>query len=126
MNHYLIVFVGAGLGGMLRHSLNAYAMRVGNDFPWHTMVINISGSLLMGLLIGWLTFQAKHLGSEWRLFVATGILGGFTTFSAFSLEAALLWERGAWRDALVYVVGSVVISILALFVGLAVFRTAAA
>jgi CrcB protein len=87
------------------------------------MAINILGSGLMGLLVGWLAFQA---GEGWtqhgRLFFATGVLGGFTTFSAFSLDAVLLWQRGDLAMAAFYVLGSVVLSLIALFTGLALVR----
>ena len=76
---------------------------------------------LTGLLIGWLTFKG-NAPQEWRLFAATGVLGGFTTFSAFSLDAALLFERHSVSQAALYIAGSVAVSILALFAGLAVFR----
>lgn len=121
MKAYLIVFLGAGLGGTARHAVNVAAIRLSSTFPWHTFVVNVVGSLLMGLLIGWLTFRG-NAPQEWRLFAATGILGGFTTFSAFSLDAALLFERHSGTQMALYVVGSVGLSILMLFAGLAVFR----
>ena len=96
MQAYLLVFLGAGFGGCLRHTVNLLAARLlGTSFPWGTFLINISGSLVMGLIAGFLAFRA---GEAWtqhvRLFMLTGILGGYTTFSAFSLDAALLFERG--------------------------------
>lgn len=124
MKGYLIVFLGAGLGGMARHAVNVAAMKLDSAFPWHTLVVNVVGSLLMGLLIGWLTFKG-NAPQEWRLFAATGVLGGFTTFSAFSLDAALLFERHSGTQMALYVLGSVGLSILMLFVGLAVFRMSA-
>jgi CrcB protein len=121
---YLIVFLGAGFGGMARHAVNVAAMKLGSAFPWHTLVVNVVGSLLMGLLIGWLTFKG-NASQEWRLFAATGVLGGFTTFSAFSLDAALLFERHSGTQMALYIVGSVGLSIVMLFAGLAVFRMSA-
>lgn len=121
MNGYLVVFLGAGLGGMARHAVNVAAMRLGASFPWHTLSINVVGSLLMGLLVGWLSFRGDA-SQSWRLFAATGILGGFTTFSAFSLDATLLWERGAPGLAAFYVAVSVVLSLAALAIGLAFMR----
>lgn len=121
MKAYLIVFFGAGHGGMARHAVNVAAMKLGATFPWHTLVVNVVGSLMMGLLIGWLTFKG-NAPQEWRLFAATGVLGGFTTFSAFSLDAALLWERHAASQAALYVAASVGLSIVMLFAGMAVFR----
>jgi CrcB protein len=125
MTAYLIVFFGAGLGGMLRHGVNVGCARwCGSEFPWGTMTINIVGSLAMGLIAGWLAFRA---GEGWtqhvRLFLTTGILGGFTTFSAFSLDTMLMWERGQVGAALAYVLASVLVAILALAAGLALVRT---
>ena len=90
---YLIVFLGAGIGGALRHGVNVGAARLfGYGFPLGTLIVNIAGSFAMGLLAGY--FAARpHLGQHARLFLTTGVLGGFTTFSAFSLDAALLIER---------------------------------
>ena len=119
---YLIVFVGAGIGGALRHGVNVGATRLfGFGFPFGTFIVNVLGSFAMGLLAGFFVYRAgvpQHL----RLFLTTGILGGFTTFSTFSLDAALLIERHSLRIAAGYVVGSVAASIAALFFGLAVFR----
>ena len=79
---------------MLRHAVNqASAAYFGVNFPWGTLFVNVVGSLAMGLLAGWFAFRGEG-GQLLRLFLATGILGGFTTFSAFSIDAALLWERG--------------------------------
>lgn len=121
---YLLVFLGAGFGGCLRHTVNLLAARAfGLDFPWGTFIINISGSLVMGLLAGWLTFRAGEAWSQHgRLFLLTGILGGYTTFSAFSLDAALLYERGELLQSAGYVAGSVGLAILGLFAGLAFVR----
>ena len=119
---YLIVFLGAGIGGALRHGVNVGAARMwGFGFPYGTLIVNIVGSFLMGLLAGYLAFR-PGIGQHWRLFLTTGILGGFTTFSAFSLDSALLIERHAYGLAAGYMVGSVAASISALFFGLAVFR----
>jgi len=125
MQAYLLVFVGAGLGGALRHFLNINLSRVfGADFPWSTTFINISGSLAMGLLTGWLAFRAGGgLTQHTRLFFATGVLGGYTTFSTFSLETILLFESGKTAAALAYVVGSVLLGALSLWAGLALMRS---
>lgn len=124
MRTIILIFFGAGLGGVARHGVNIAAARlVGTTFPWGTLCVNIVGSLLMGLLAGWLAFKAgSGWGQDLRLFLATGVLGGFTTFSAFSLDAMLLWERGAMGQAALYVAVSVVASIAALAVGLATMR----
>ena len=119
---YLLVFVGGGLGASLRHLVNVTCARgLGTGFPWGTFIINISGSLVMGLIAGYLAFKGEA-SQPWRLFLMTGILGGYTTFSAFSLDAALLYERGEIGSALFYVLGSVVLSIAGLFAGLALVR----
>jgi CrcB protein len=120
---YVIVFLGGGLGAMLRHGVNlATARLLGSAFPWHTFLINITGSLVMGLIAGWFALKAGA-SQDWRLFLTTGILGGYTTFSAFSLDAALLYERGELGHAAFYVVGSVVLSIAGLFAGLWLVRS---
>jgi CrcB protein len=127
MQSMLLVFLGAGLGGCLRHVVNTGVGRLlGAHFPWGIFVINVTGSLAMGLVAGWLAFKTQVGWSQpVRLFMATGVLGGYTTFSSFSLDAVLLWERGEWIPALGYVLGSVVISILALAAGLAIVRNLA-
>ena len=123
MKSYLLVFVGGGIGASLRHAVNLISARgLGTAFPWGTFLINISGSLAMGLIAGYLAFKGDA-SQPWRLFVMTGILGGYTTFSAFSLDAALLYERGEIGAALFYVLGSVVLSIAGLFAGLWIVRS---
>ena len=124
MQATLLVFLGAGIGGVLRYGVNLGCARLcGTAFPWGTLTVNVLGSLIMGLLAGWLAFRAEVAWSQsFRLFLMTGILGGFTTFSAFSLDAALLWERGDVATAAAYVIGSVVLSIGALAIGLASIR----
>jgi CrcB protein len=124
--NYVIVFVGAGLGGALRHGINLLAARIaGTDFPYGTLVINVLGSFLMGVIVEYLGLRLE-LSQNVRLFLTTGILGGFTTFSAFSLEAALLYERNQLWAAAIYVVASVVLAIGGLFAGLALVRAIAA
>lgn len=119
---YLIVFLGAGIGGAGRYGVNVLAARLfGTAFPAGTLAINVLGCLLMGLIAGVFAFRG-HLPQEMRLFLTTGILGGFTTFSAFSLDAALLWERGEAGLAVLYVGASVIFSLLAVAAGLAVSR----
>jgi len=119
---YLLVFFGGGLGATLRHLINIFCARcMGPGFPWGTFIINISGSTVMGLIAGYLAFKGEA-SQAWRLFLMTGILGGYTTFSAFSLDASLLYERGELGLAAAYVIGSVVLSIAGLFAGLAVMR----
>ncbi len=126
MMGYTVVFIGAGVGGTIRHFMNIHVARMlGTHFPWHTFVINISGSLVMGLVAGWFAMKGAGEG-HLRLFLATGILGGYTTFSAFSLDAVLLWERGERLLAAAYVGGSVALSIVGLVIGLWTMRTALA
>jgi fluoride exporter len=125
MKSYLLVFLGAGIGGALRHGVNVGCARVcGTAFPWGTLTVNILGSFIMGALAGWLAFKA---GEGWsqplRLFLTTGILGGFTTFSAFSLDAVLIWKRGRNGLAATYVAASVLLSIVGLVAGLGLVRT---
>lgn len=124
MTTYLPVFIGAGLGGMMRHGVNRFALHyLGPDYPYGTLIVNITGSFLMGMLAE--LFLVKGGGSqEWRLFLTTGILGGFTTFSTFSLDAGLMWERSQWFALGSYVGGSVIFSIAALFLGMALVRSA--
>jgi CrcB protein len=119
---YLIVFLGGGVGAALRHGINIASLRAfGSGFPYGTLLINISGSFIMGLVAGYFAFKGDA-SQHWRLFLTTGILGGYTTFSAFSLDAALLYERSEAGLAAVYVLASVVVSITGLFAGLALVR----
>ena len=116
---YAIVFLGGGLGAALRHGVNLGAARwLGAGFPFGTLIVNVTGSLLMGLIAGYFAFKGDA-SQSWRMFLTTGILGGYTTFSAFSLDAAVLYERGEVWPAAIYVVASVVLSIGGLFAGLA-------
>jgi CrcB protein len=119
-----LVFLGGGVGAACRHGVNIAAQRLlGMDFPWGTLIVNVVGSLAMGLIAGWFAFRAgAGMSQHARLFLTTGVLGGFTTFSAFSLDAVLLWERGAVVAASAYVAASVAISIVGLFAGLALVR----
>jgi len=125
MNAFILVFLGAGFGGMARHAVNLGCARwCGVEFPWGTLAVNVAGSFIMGALVGWLAFRADQSWSQHvRLFLATGVLGGFTTFSAFSLDAMLLWERGEALSAAAYVGGSVVLSIIALAGALSIVRS---
>lgn len=122
---YIVVFLGGGLGAALRHGVNVAAARLlGTAFPWGTFTVNVVGSLIMGLMAAWFAFESSP-SQHWRLFLTTGILGGFTTFSTFSLDIAVLYERGELGLAAVYVVASVAAGLAGLFGGLAVVRAMA-
>jgi len=121
--HWLLVFLGGGLGAIARHGVNRTGLAtLGPGFPWWTLAVNVSGSLAIGLLAG--LFGAMETGHNARLFLITGFLGGFTTFSAFSLDALTLWERGAQLQAGLYILGSVILSLSAAAVGLILSRLA--
>lgn len=124
MSHVLIIAAGGAIGASLRHFVGLAAFRMfGPAFPWGTLAVNIAGSLIMGIFIEWLARRAVGASHELRLFIATGVLGGFTTFSAFSLDVVSLWERGASALALGYVIASVAGAVAALFAGLWLART---
>lgn len=124
MKSYAIVLIGSGLGGMLRHAVNNLMPRlVGAEFPWHTLSVNVLGSLAMGIVAG-IALKGYGPSSPWVLFLTTGLLGGFTTFSAFSLDAVVLYQRGDHGALAVYVLVSVGASIAALIGGLSLARGA--
>lgn len=123
-----IVFLGAGMGGVLRHLMNMLGMRVFGlgGFPFTTMIVNVTGCFLMGVATGWF---ASRFGEGWpqgvRLLLTTGMLGGYTTFSTFSLEFAVLVERGDIGHAVLYAGGSLVLTLTAIFAGLSLMRAIA-
>lgn len=125
MNSLLLVMAGGAVGSGARHLVGRATLAAfGPGWPWGTLTVNLVGGLLMGILAGWL---ARAGGSEnWRLLIGVGVLGGFTTFSAFSLDAMLMIERGDWVAMLGYVALSVTGSIAALGAGLSIVRVAAA
>jgi len=119
---FLIVFLGGGLGAALRHGVNLLLARLlGSGFNYATLFENVSGSFVMGLLVAYFAFKGDA-SQHWRLFLTTGILGGYTTFSAFSLDTILLYERGEPALAALYAVVSVVLSVGGLVAGLALVR----
>ncbi len=122
MTHILLVAAGGALGSVLRYLVGLWTLRsFGPSFPWGTLTVNITGSFLIGVFA---EVIARKFGAsaEMRVFLITGILGGYTTFSAFSLDAITLFERGEPVTALIYVVSSVLLSALAVFAGLALMR----
>lgn len=123
MNGYLLVFLGGGVGSVLRLGIyRATRLWVSSDFPWGTFAVNVIGGLAAGVVTGWLLSRSAA-NDPWALFLMTGILGGFTTFSAFSVDALSLIQRGAVAMAVAYIIGSVLVSILAAGAGLALMRT---
>ena len=122
MKTALMVALGGAVGALARYMVGVGAMRfIGAGFPWGTLIVNVVGSLIMGLLIA--AFALRYsVSNEMRAFLTVGILGGFTTFSAFSLDFAVLMERKDYGLAVLYLGSSVGLSILALFVGLSIAR----
>jgi fluoride exporter len=125
---YLLVFLGSGLGGTLRYGVNLLtawwlgAPFPGAGFPWATLAVNVLGGLMMGMLTGWLSQNIATENASVKLFLGVGILGGFTTFSAFSLDAVLLFERGDMGLVALYVMASIILSIGGVASGLALIR----
>lgn len=124
MNGYLLVFLGGGVGSVLRLGIyRATRLWVSSDFPWGTFAVNAIGGLAAGVVTGWLLSRSATANDPWALFLMTDILGGFTTFSAFSVDALSLIQRGAVAMAVAYIIGSVLVSILAASAGFALMRT---
>lgn len=121
----LWIAAGGALGAVSRHFINQMVGRMlGSAFPWHTLLVNVTGCFIMGLLVE-LMARRLDVSVEARAFLTTGILGGFTTFSAFSLDFALLVERKAYAAAFGYCAASVGLSLAAVFAGLAIVRAIA-
>jgi len=119
----LLVMAGGALGAGARHLVGLASLRLlGPAFPWATLFVNIVGSGLMGVLIGWLTRAEPANAASLRLFLATGVLGGFTTFSTFSLDALTLWEAGRVAAAVTYVAASLALSLAGIAAGLWLMR----
>jgi len=122
MNGILYVALGGALGASGRHLLGMATLKtLGPDYPYGTLAANVIGGFLMGLLVGWLALKVSG-GTNLRLFLGVGLLGGFTTFSAFSLDAVLMYEKKAYGALLGYVGSSVILSIGALMIGLILAR----
>jgi len=123
MTNLLLIAAGGAIGAVSRHLTGQWALRtLGPEWPHGTFLVNVVGGLAMGLFIGWLSQAARADANALRAFFAVGVLGGFTTFSAFSLDVVVMIERKAWLGALGYALGSVVLAVLALFVGLMIAR----
>ena len=119
----ILVAIGGALGAVGRYlMMNLIGHNLGNNFPYATIIVNVSGSLAMGLLIGWLAHVIPQNASDIRLFLAVGVLGGYTTFSSFSLDAITLFERGELSYMVIYVVSSVLLSLIGLLAGLYIIR----
>ena len=120
-----LIFLGGGIGAALRHGVNVLSVQwFGVTFPWGTLIVNVTGSFLIGVLAAYFAFRGEAVWSQpLRLFLTTGILGGYTTFSAFSLDFTLLFERGEIGQGVAYVLASVGLSLAAVFLGLFVMRS---
>jgi len=123
-----LVALGGAIGSLLRYQVGRVmtywlGVHTVTAFPWATLTVNVVGSLAMGLLGGWLARHGQG-GEQWRLFVGVGVLGGFTTFSSFSLEMMVLIERGQSGQAVIYTAVSVLAGLSALYMGLIAMRLA--
>ena len=121
----LLVMAGGAIGAGARYGTGRAALHAfGPGWPWGTLIANVSGGLLMGVLVS--ALARSGAGEPWRLLLGVGVLGGFTTFSSFTLETVTMAQRGEWAGALVYVAASVAGSVAALLAGLAAMRVASA
>lgn len=119
---FILVFIGGGLGSAGRHGVNLLASRlVGGAYPLGTLAINVLGAFAMGVVVEFFSLKAS-LPQSAKLFLTTGILGGFTTFSTYALEIGMLYERGDWLASALYALGSLVLGVGGLFAGLALVR----
>ena len=123
LQHLILAAIGGAVGSALRFSVGAAMLRgMGPGWPWGTYTVNILGSLIMGLVIGWFAHKGATGASGAQIFLATGMLGGFTTFSAFSLETARMVESKAYTQAALYAGSSVILGVLMVFAGLFIIR----
>lgn len=114
LKHFLLVGLGGGLGSVMRYGISLLLNQ--KLFPWATLAVNISGSLLIGIIFA-LSTRPDELSNNWKLFLTTGICGGFTTFSAFSVENMELLQSGKTGLAIVYIIASIILGIMAAFTG---------
>jgi CrcB protein len=119
---YLLVAIGGGIGAALRHGVNRVALVLfSSAFPYGTLLVNLLGAFLMGMIAQYLL--GRDVDTEgWRLFLVTGVLGGFTTFSAFTLEVGMMWQRSEYAALCIYMTASVLLSVLLLVAGMLVGR----
>lgn len=121
MFNLVLVALGGGLGAASRFGVSLAVPARVDGWPWATFSINVAGSFLIGLLAGWLATKGDD-GEPWRLFLGVGVLGGFTTFSAYSLETMRMIERSDWAGAAAYALGSVVAGLVAVGIGMALAK----
>ncbi|MFB2551511.1 fluoride efflux transporter CrcB [Ensifer soli] len=122
MKQIVLVAAGGAIGSVLRYQAGIVALRLfGTHFPWGTLFVNVTGSLMIGIFVEVIA-RAFDASMDVRVFLVTGVLGGYTTFSAFALDAVALSERGELATAFAYVAASVTVSIAAVFAGLALAR----
>jgi CrcB protein len=121
MLNFLLVGLGGGVGAMARYGVSLAMPQAPSSWPLATFLINVSGSLLIGVLAGWLSAKGEA-GEPWRLLIGVGVLGGYTTFSAYSLETLRLIERNDIAGATTYAVGSVLAGLAAVAIGVAIAR----
>ena len=123
MNHLLLVALGGALGAVARHLVNQAGLRVlGPEIPYGTLIVNVTGSLLIGVLVGWLAFAGRADATELRFALGVGFLGAFTTMSAYALDVVIFIERKAYVSAFTYAAGTVVLSVLAVAAGIVIAR----
>ena len=122
-NPYVLIFLGGGLGSVLRFAIYQLARWwLPPGFPWGTLAVNVMGGLAAGSVAGWLLARSAGGADSMSLFWVTGLLGGFTTFSAFSLDAVLLWQRGEPLTALLYATASVLLALAGVVAGMSAVR----
>ena len=123
INSYVLVFIGGGIGSVLRFgAYHAARLWLPPGFPWGTLAVNVLGGVAAGAVAGWILSRSAGGADTASLFLMTGLLGGFTTFSAFSLDAVQLWQRGEPWTAVAYVIASVLLAVGGVMVGLSGIR----